>query len=68
MVQARALLAAIVLTVTVPSISEARSYPCWLVRWWVSSHTREEADAMARNHNVSAKERAAALACLRDKK
>lgn len=68
MVQARALLAAIVLTVTVPSIADARSYPCWLVRWYVNNHSREEVEAMARKHRTTAKERAAALACLKDKK
>lgn len=68
MFQARALLAAVVLTVTVPSVSEARFYPCWMVRWYVHNHSREEVEAMARKHRATAKERAAAIACLKDNK
>lgn len=67
MVQARALLAAIALTVTVPSHADARSYPCWMVRWYVSTHSRAEVDQMAREYHITAKERAQALACLRQK-
>ena len=68
MVQATALLVAIALTVTVPSVAQARSYPCWLIRWYVSNHTREEVEAAANKHKVTAKERAAAATCLKDKK
>lgn len=47
---------------------EARTYPCWLVRWYVNNHTREEVEEAARKHRATAKERAAAVACLKEKK
>lgn len=62
----RALLVAIALTV--PSIAEARSYPCWLVRWYVNNHTPAEVEAAARKYRVTPKERAEHAACLREKK
>lgn len=68
MVQARSLLVAIALTVTVPSVVQARSYPCWMIRWYVSTHSRAEAEAMADKHKATAKERAAAVACLKGSK
>jgi len=68
MVQARALLAAIALTVTVSPALAERSYPCWLVRWYVSNHSKEQRDADAKKYKVTERERANHAACFRSKK
>ena len=48
--------------------ADARWYPCALVRWYVANHSREDVEEMARKYKVTAKERRAALACLKEKK
>jgi hypothetical protein len=48
--------------------ADARWYPCPLVRWYVANHSQAEIDEMARQYKVTAKEKRAALACLKEKK
>lgn len=60
--------ALVLLAVLIATPAQARSYPCWLVRWYVNNHTRAEVEAKANEHKATAKERAAAVACLREKK
>lgn len=69
MIQATAAVVAVALAIiAMPSSARARSYPCWIVRWYVNNHTKEEIEAAARKHRVTAKERAAHYACLKDNK
>ena len=63
----RALLALLFVMLAVKS-ADARWYPCALVRWYVANHSRAEVEEMARKYKVTAKERRAALACLKEKK
>lgn len=51
-----------------PSAARARTYPCWMIRAYVATHTQDEVDEMARKYNVTPKEREHALRCLRGKK
>ena len=69
MVQARVLLAAIALTVTVPS-AQAMPWPCWLVKAYVKKYTPAQLEKMARDRGVvvSRKDREDVRACLRGKK
>ena len=65
MVQARALLVAIVLTVTV---SPAFAVNCALVQRLAKKYSHAELEQMAQSYGLSAKEIAAAKACLRRSK
>jgi hypothetical protein len=65
---ARALLVAIALTVTASPALADRSYPCWIVRAYVATHTKAQIEAAARKHKVTPQERAAHQACLKDNK
>lgn len=66
MIRAAAILGLLV-GLLLPSAANARTYPCWLIRAYVATHTRAEIDEMARKYNVTPKEREHALRCLKEK-
>lgn len=69
MVQARILLAAIVLTVTVPP-AQAMPWPCWLVKNYAKKYTPSQLEKMALRYGVTVtdQDRADVRACIKDKK
>ena len=69
MVQARILLAAIALTVTVPS-AQAMPWPCWLVKSYAKKYTPSQLEQMAKDRGVviTEQDRAEVKACIRGKK
>lgn len=66
-IQATALLLAVALTV-IAMPAQARSYPCWLVRWYATHHTREEIEAIVKKRKVTDGELAEAAKCFKEKK
>lgn len=69
MVQARALLAAIALTVTVPP-AQAMPWPCWIVKSYAKKYTPAQLEKMAKDRGVvvTHQDREDVRACLRGKK
>ncbi len=68
MVQARALLAAIALTVTVPPALAVDAPSCEQVREHAKNYTLAQIREMAKRHGLSAEEWAALMNCLEGKK
>ena len=68
MVQARALLAAIALTVTAPA--QAMPWPCWMVKSYAKKYTHAQLEKMAKDRGVTVthQDREDARACLRGRK
>lgn len=68
MVQARSLLVAIALTVTVPSVVQARSFPCWMVRMYVDTHSKAQQRADAKKYGVTEEEKREHRVCFKGAK